>query len=196
MENFLLTFIPIFVAIDVIGNLPIFISLTNGVARKERRKLTTQATITALIICLVILLLAGQIIFNALSIDVNDLRIGGGLILLILAIYELLFSKDDSSESDSSTIGIVPLGSPLIAGPTAITTLLVLTDSYGFLPTLVSLLINLAIVFFVFYYSDFITKLMGKSGSMAFAKVANLFLAAIAIHMIRTGIIEIYKGLV
>lgn len=195
MENFPLTFIPLFVAIDVIGNLPIFISLTNGVARKERRKLTVQATITALVICLVILL-AGQIIFNALSIDVNDLRIGGGLILLILAIYELLFSKNDSSESDSSTIGIVPLGSPLIAGPTAITTLLVLTDSYGFLPTLASLLINLAIVFLVFYYSDFITKLMGKSGSMAFSKVANLFLAAIAIHMIRTGIIEIYKGLV
>lgn len=191
MENFILTFIPLFVAIDALGILPIYISLTHGMSKKEKRKLSTQATLTALIICLVILI-AGRVIFDVLSIDVNDLRIGGGIILLIMAVSELLFSKESHAEPNS-TVGIVPIGSPLIAGPTAITALLVLSDSHGWFPTTVSLLLNLTIVFLVFFFSDYVSKLMGKSGSTAFAKVANLFLAAIAIHMIRTGILEIFK---
>ena len=192
MEYFSLTFIPLFVAIDGLGILPVYISLTNGMTRREKRKLSVQATLTALVVCVVILL-AGRLIFSALSIDVNDLRIGGGLILLILAIYDLLFSKEEQKPSGSS-VGIVPIGIPLIAGPTAITTLLVLTDSYGWFPTMVSLFLNLGFVFLVFFFADYISRMMGKSGSLAFAKVANLFLAAIAVHMIRTGIIEIYKG--
>lgn len=188
-----MTFIPLFVAIDALGLLPVYISLTNGMARKEKRKLSGQATLTALIICIVILL-AGKVIFSTLSIDVNDLRIGGGLILLILAIYDLLFSKEEQKPSGSS-VGIVPLGSPLIAGPTAITTVLVLSDSYGWLSTMISLFLNLGFVFIVFFFADYVSRMMGKSGSLAFAKVANLFLAAIAIHMIRSGIISIYQDL-
>lgn len=190
-ESLYLTFIPLFVAFDALGIIPIFISLTNGMTLREKRKLGTQSTLTALAIC-VIVLLAGKVVFNVLGITVDDLRIGGGIILLVLAIYDLLFSSKEEGVV-GMTVGVVPIGIPLIAGPTAITSLLVLSDSQGLAMTSIGLFLNMIIVFAVFYYSDYISRLMGKSGSAAFAKVMNLFLAAIAIHMITTGIINIVK---
>lgn len=181
-------FIPLFVAIDALGILPIFISLTNGMSVKEKRKLALQSVVTALIICLVVLF-AGRLIFDLLSITVDDLRIGGGLILLVLAITDLLFSSPERKAP--GTVGIVPIGSPLIAGPTTITAVLILNDTVGAFPTLLGLIINIAFVFVVFYFSEYVVKIMGNSGSIAFAKVMNLFLAAIAVHMITTGIIGI-----
>ncbi|NUQ82920.1 MAG: MarC family protein [Bacteroidetes bacterium] len=182
-------FIPLFVAFDAPGIIPIFISLTTGMTLKEKRKLGTQSTLTALAVC-VIILLAGKLVFSIMGITVDDLRIGGGIILIVLAIYDLVFSSEERKNSNI-TVGVVPIGVPLIAGPTAITTLLVLNDSYGWMATTISLVLNMIIVFFVFYYSDYVTRFMGRSGSHAFAKVMNLFLAAIAVHMITTGIVNI-----
>lgn len=182
-------FIPLFVAFDAPGIIPIFISLTTGMTLREKRKLGTQSTLTALAVC-VIILLAGKLVFSIMGITVDDLRIGGGIILIVLAIYDLVFSSEERKNSNI-TVGVVPIGVPLIAGPTAITTLLVLNDSYGWMATTISLVLNMIIVFFVFYYSDYVTRFMGRSGSHAFAKVMNLFLAAIAVHMITTGIVNI-----
>lgn len=191
-ENFLLTFIPLFVAIDAPGALPIFIGLTHAFPDNKRRRLTTQAVLTAFAIAIVIMI-GGKQIFSFLGISISDFRIAGGLILLLLAIRDLVQSGADESKqpADPENISIVPLGIPLIAGPAVLTTLLILNDAYGFFMTTLSLILNLVIVFLLFYFSEHVRKLIGPNGAKAVAKVASLFMAAIAVMMIRVGILDV-----
>jgi multiple antibiotic resistance protein len=192
-NDFLFAFIPLFVAIDIIGTLPIFIGLTEEYDKREKKKLIYEAIATAFVLA-TIFLVSGMVILDFMGITMNDFRIGGGLVLLILAIQELLFSGEDTRRKPSGSIGIVPLGIPLVMGPAALTTILVLVNSSGFFATILSMLVNLLIALFVLYYSEKIVRVIGVSGTKAFAKVAALFLAAIAIMMIRIGIIDIIKN--
>ncbi|MGQ9806107.1 MAG: MarC family protein [Chlorobiales bacterium] len=191
-ENFLLTFIPLFVAIDAPGTLPIFIGLTQSFPDNKRRRLTTQAVLTALGIAIVIMI-GGKQIFSFLGISISDFRIAGGLILLLIAIRDLVQSGADESKqpADPENISIVPLGIPLIAGPAVLTTLLILNDAYGFIMTTLSLVLNLLIVFLLFYFSEYVRNLIGANGAKAVAKIAALFMAAIAVMMIRVGILDV-----
>ncbi|MCS6988390.1 MAG: MarC family protein [Chloroherpetonaceae bacterium] len=196
LEKFFLTFIPLFVAIDAPGALPIYIGLTQSFPEDKRRRLTTQAILTAFAIAIVIMI-GGQQIFGFLGISISDFRIAGGLILLLIAVRDLAQSGADESKqpADPENISIVPIGIPLIAGPAVLTTLLILHDAYGFLMTTLSLVLNLVIVFLLFYFSDYVRKLMGPNGAKAIAKVASLFMAAIAVMMIRVGILDIVAQL-
>jgi multiple antibiotic resistance protein len=186
METFLLAFIPLFVAIDVFGVLPVYVGITSGLAGSERRKLVAQATLTAFAVS-VLVLVTGQILFAFLGITENDFRVGGGIVLLVLAVYDLLFSHE-VERTPGPTLGVVPLGIPLIMGPAALTTIIVLLNAYGFWLVLGSLLVNLGIVWLVFSRAEAVTAILREAGSKAVAKVAALFLAGIAVMMIRSGI--------
>lgn len=188
-ETFLLAFIPMFVAFDALGIIPMFLGLTDTIDKEGKKKLTIQASFTALIICLAFLFI-GNAIFNFLGITVNDFRIAGGLILLIISINDLLFYSSRVRDIKPSDVGIVPIGIPLIAGPGVLTTIMISDNAYGFNYTIVSLIINMLLSFLALYYAENLSKLLGNAGSKAFAKVASLFLAAIAIMMIRVGLTE------
>jgi len=185
-EIFFLSFIPLFVAIDVIGTVPIFLGLTEDYPEHDKKKLLIEAIIAAFVIA-IIFLFGGKLILKFIGITVDDFRIAGGIILLILSISDILFSSDERKKTDTK-IGIVPLGIPLIIGPAALTTLLILVDKYGFVPTIASMLTNFVIVWFILFYSRFVIKVMGVGGTKAFAKIASLLLAAIAVMMMREGI--------
>jgi multiple antibiotic resistance protein len=164
-------------------------------APAARRNLVVQAISTAFAIALVILL-TGQFIFETLGITVNDLRVGGGLILLVLSITDLLFSSDTRRSPEEGTdLGIVPLGTPLTVGPAAITTILVLQRGAGYVPTLTALVANLAISFALFYFGPRLLAVVGTSATKAIAKVASLFLAAISVALIRVGVVGIVEAL-
>lgn len=193
VHNFFQSFIPLFVAIDVLSVVPIFLSFTEKLDDGGKKKLITSATLTAFAIAIVFLL-AGRLLFRFLGITENDFRIGGGIILLVLSIMDLLFSShQDAARSpmEMDSLAVVPLGIPLIVGPTSLTTILILVDSYGYVFTFLSLVLNLMIVWLVFRYSKYIAKFMGKGGAKAFAKVSALFMTAIAVMMIRIGLTNI-----
>jgi multiple antibiotic resistance protein len=191
LNDLIMAFIPLFVAIDVPGLVPLFISLTDGMTIKSKRHLIVQATLTAGAVALVFLIL-GKVIFKFLGITENDFRIGGGIVLIVLAITDLLFS-DDSRKAEHKSVGIVPIGIPLIMGPAALTSIIIIVDAYGYWISMISLSVNLFIVWFIFRNSDWVIRLMGEGGSRAFAKVASLFMVAIAVMMIRVGIQNIIK---
>ena len=186
MDVFWSAFIPLFVAIDVFGALPIFLGMMGGVEKARRKKITLQAVATAFGISL-LFLVAGRTIFRLLRITADDFRIGGGLVLLVLAISDLLFSKKTSRDLDDSA-GVVPLGTPLIIGPAALTTILMLMDHHGGPWTLLSLGINLSLVWLAFTFATPLARLFRPAGLKALSKVVNIFLAAIAVMMIRLGI--------
>jgi multiple antibiotic resistance protein len=191
LHNLLMAFIPLFVAIDVFGAIPVFISLTHGIGGKAKKRLVVEATLTAGAVALVFLI-SGKLIFSFLGITENDFRIGGGIVLLVLSVYELLFAKDSQRDPGMSA-GVVPIGIPLIMGPAALTSIIIVVDNYGYWMSMISLLLNLLIVWLVFRHSEFMMKVMGVAGSRAFAKVASLFMAAIAVMMIRVGVQNIVK---
>jgi multiple antibiotic resistance protein len=191
LNDLIMAFIPLFVAIDVPGVIPSFIGLTQGMTLKAKRKLIIEATMTAGAVALVFLVL-GKVIFKFLGITENDFRIGGGIVLLVLSVSDLLFSRETKREEGQS-VGVVPIGIPLIMGPAALTSIIIIVDSYGYWISMVSLLVNLFIVWLTLRNSDVLIKIMGKSGSQAFAKVASLFMVAIAVMMIRVGMQNILK---
>lgn len=186
---FLLTFIPLFVAIDIIGTTPVFLGFTEGISHFQRRKLIYEACLTAFIVALGFLF-AGKAVLRFLGITINDFRIAGGLVLLILSINDIL-SSSENRRNPHTNIGIVPLGIPLIMGPAALTTILILNDKYGFLPTITAMLANFIIIVLILVNAKWITKAFGEGGSKAFAKIASLFLAAYAVMMIREGITNV-----
>ncbi|HEY6952067.1 MAG TPA: MarC family protein [Bacteroidota bacterium] len=185
-SSVLLSFIPLFVAIDVFGVIPIFLSLTERLEKGRKDKLVTEATITALAVA-VVFLFGGRAIFRFLGITENDFRVGGGIVLLVIAVIDLI-SSNDKQRNPGDSVGVVPIGIPLIIGPAALTTILILVDTYGYWMTILSILLNLFIVWLVFRYSRLIGKVMGKNVSNAVAKVAALFMVAIAVMMIRVGL--------
>ncbi|NUO10308.1 MAG: MarC family protein [Candidatus Brocadia sp.] len=187
--NFLLSFIPLFIAIDVVGVLPIFISLVEGMEKAQKTKIINQSVVTALSVSVGFLAL-GKFVFSVMGIEIYDFKMAGGLLLLVFAINDLLFAEK-GKRAITPTIGIVPLGIPLMVGPAVLTTIIITVDAYGYIPTVTALIINLLIVWVVFLKSNFIYRLMGDGGSKAFAKVASLLLAAIAVMMIRRGVIDI-----
>ena len=192
MTAYIESFLPLFVAMNLPGVLPIFMGLTDGLSVKARRKLVFQASSTAFAVALLILF-AGDVIFQTMGITVNDLRVGGGLILLVLSITDLIFSdfrqrSPDDEDSSESSIGIVPIGIPLTMGPAAITTILVSQQSFGYLPTSVSLFANLGLITIGFLFGPALLLKLGRDTAKAIAKVTSLFLAAIAVAMIRVGI--------
>lgn len=191
-NDVIMAFIPLFVAIDVPGLVPLFISLTAGMTLKSKRKLIVEASLTAGGVALIFLVL-GKVIFKFLGITENDFRIGGGIVLIVLAVTDLLFSSDERKSSDNSSVGVVPIGIPLIMGPAALTSIIIIVDAYGYWISMIALTLNLIIVWFTFRHSDYIIKVMGAGGARAFAKVASLFMVAIAVMMIRVGIQNILR---
>lgn len=186
LEPYIITFIPLFVAVDVIGLLPVYLSLTEGFSQESRMRVLWQSLLTATIVAVVFIFI-GKLIFSIIGITVADFKIAGGLILLVLAIMELL-KETTEWRVGKDMIGIVPIGVPLIAGPAVLTTSIMFVDIHGYLTTLVSLLLNLAIIGIVFYKADRIIAILGKKGAQAVSKVVSLLLAAIAVMMIRQGI--------
>jgi multiple antibiotic resistance protein len=192
LNDFLLSLIPIMVALDAPGTLPIFMAMTEGMKKQERRVIVRQSILTALLITIGFVFL-GRAVFHALGILVEDFMIAGGTVLLIIAILDIV-RAGERKPVISPTFGVVPFGTPLIAGPATLTTTLVLVGSYGYTPVILSLIVNILLAWLIFAQADRIIKFMGIDGSRAFAKVAALLLAAIAVKMIRTGLFKLIEG--
>lgn len=186
-QPFLLSFIALFVAIDCLAVIPLYLNLTHDLGDEGRAKMLKKALGTAGLLALVFLVL-GNFIFQLFGITEADFKIGGGIVLLTISVLDLVTNNPDERRGSGEDAGVVPIGIPLIMGPAALTSILVSSKSYGFWVTLLSLVVNLLIVWIVFSYSKLIRRAIGDGASKAMGKVASLFLAAIAVAMMRSGI--------
>jgi multiple antibiotic resistance protein len=191
LRDFLLALIPMFVAIDAIGILPVYISFTEDTPREERRQVVRQSMITAFVVAIGFMAV-GKLIFHAIGITVSDFKIAGGIILLTLAIHDLIF-PEKVRRTTMDLVGVVPLGVPLIVGPAVLATILVIVDLYGYPAAVFSLVVNLLFVWLVFSRAANIIEKLGKGGTRAVAKVTSVLLAAIAVMLIRRGIMELLR---
>src|SRR5256886_14168166 len=184
-EKFLLAFIPVFVAIDPIGLVAIFMGLGTSASSDNRKRQASLVRVSGLLIAVGFFFL-DKAIFAALGITVAAFQVAGGLILLALAVRELVgYGRADRDTDDE--FGVVPLGMPLIAGPALLTALLILIDSVGVVFTLISLISNLAIVAVALFNAHRFARLMGRQGLRGGSKSIPLFFAAVAPRLISRG---------
>ena len=188
MKSFWLCFVPLFIAVDAIGVLPMFINFTQDIEHRKIRMVVYQSVITAIIVAL-IFLFAGKAILDLLGITVADFMIAGGILLFIVSMSDMLTTDKVQRKIDPESLGAVPLGVPLITGPAVLTTSILLLNEYGFIPTAVSIVLNVLIAGIVFFFATHILKFLGRTGAKILSKIASLLLAAIGIMIIRKGIV-------
>lgn len=192
LQEFGLTFVPLFVAMDAVGVLPILVPLTQDMKAKERSRTVRLAVITALGLGLGFVAI-GKGIFLFLGIEVSDFLVAGGLILFLLAARDLITGKMIEAQASvgADMLGVVPIGTPLVVGPAVLTTLLILVDQYSIIIVIVSFILNLVIAWLLFAQASRVMSFLGQGGVRATSKIVSLFLAAIAIKMIRQGVMQV-----
>ena len=185
-QAFVMTFVPLFIVIDAIGNVPFIIAMSEGMTRPERRRMIHIAILTAAIVGLAFLFF-GQFILDVMNIKFGSFAIAGGLILLVLSIkYMATGHMVDVAKEEM--VAVVPIGTPLTVGPATITTLLLLARLYPVPMVLISFVLNLLIAWLISLLSNDIVRFLGQGGIKAISKVFSLLLAAIAVSMIFRGL--------
>src|SRR4030043_878244 len=139
IRNILLSFIPLFVAVDAFGVLPIFTGLTEGLSEKQKNRAIIQSVWASSVVA-VVFVLVGRWIFRFLGITIADFMIAGGAILFCIAITDII-NPTKTRRIPADNLGSVPLGIPLIVGPAVLTISLVLASQYGLAPTIISILL-------------------------------------------------------
>ncbi len=194
MNEFWLCFIPLFVAVDVVGVLPLFISLTDGLDEGRLKSLIALSVSTAWVVAIVFLTL-GPALLHFLGVTVADFMVAGGILLLVISLNDLLTGQKKQRQVDGDEIGAVPIGVPLITGPAVLTTCLLLAGTHGKPLTAAALTVNVLLVGMVFRFARSITRRLGRTGTKTVSKVASLLLAAIAVMLIRKGIVDTLSGM-
>ncbi len=189
-SKFIAVFIPLFIAIDGFGILPIFFHLTEDMTSDERNRIALSSVFTGFVLAISFMVL-GDLIFQLLGITVADFMVAGGILLLVISVNDIV-KGSGFKETGKKTLGVVPIGTPLITGPATLTTCLVLVSKYGYLLVSISLLINLAILYFIFRYSEIVKKFAGVDGLKGLGKIISLLLAAIAVKFIREGLLSFF----
>ena len=185
-QSLLLTFVPLFIVIDALGNLPFVISLSEDMTQRERQKMINVATLTAAIVGLIFLFL-GRLILQLLDISVSSFAIAGGIVLLVLSVKYMTTGRMVEAVKEEM-VAVVPIGTPLTVGPATITTLLLLSTQFFTYIVLISFTLNMLIAWSIFLASNRIVGFMGKGGLKAVSRVFSLLLAAIAVNMVLHGL--------
>lgn len=187
-------FVAVFVVMNVLPLLPVVVNMTAPLEVARRRTLINEAMLIGLAVS-VMMILAGPLLLSYIGITLHDLRVGGGIVLLVFVTYDLLFSTQQRKENDrQDTIGPVPLGVPILVGPATLATLLVMTDVHGPLLVLGVFGVNLAFNWVLVQNAHRLVPLLGEPLTMAIGKIYSLFLAAIAVSMIRYGIYGVIES--
>ena len=200
--NFALSsFITFFIIVDPIVNVPLFRAFLSDLDQNTRRNMVKKAVIVAAAV-LVIFTLAGNTIFHFLGIEMYSFRIAGGIILLIIAVEMLLGkrpgTKSSAAEEEESMrredLVVTPLAVPLLTGPGAITTGIVLFNTASGITDQILLFAVIGLVYLLSYFilsrSEKVFDSLGQTGTMVIVRIMGLLLAAIAIQFMITGVGE------
>ena len=203
---FIYVFSSIFVIVSPIGGVVTFISLTSQMTRKEKNEVAKKAVILACVIAL-FFAITGSMILNIFSISVDSLRVAGGLLLFSIA-FDMMHAKvsresiteeEITQSQEREDIWVFPIALPLLTGPGTISTVIVLMGMADGVPqkaiVLISIIFTFIICLFVFLFSRRIHKFIGYNGMLVFTRLMGLLLAALAVDLTATGIINIF-GLV
>ncbi|MDW5561873.1 MAG: MarC family protein [Methanomassiliicoccus sp.] len=198
-------FATVFAIVNPVGNIPFFFAVTEGYTPEDKKRVAAKTCIVTAAV-LFTFALFGQWIFSIYGITIPSFRIAGGILLFSIAFSMLQGQKsktkiteeerEEAMQKDS--VGIVPLGIPMFAGPGAITTVMILVSDATITADAVvrlaaiagAVILTVIISYETLVHSERIFNLMGKSGAMAFSRIMGLLLAAVAINFVLRGIAQ------
>jgi len=204
LDQFINILATLFVTIDPIGMIPIFLALTTGASFAERSKIDVTACAIAAVV-LVIFIVAGNELLSALGISLPAFRIAGGMLLFMIA-FEMVFEKRTQRKaataekaSDSGhNVAVFPLAVPLIAGPGSISALLLLTgqhtDVVGKLELAAATAIILLVTLAAFLASGPIDRILGATGRLVLSRLLGILLAALSVQFVADGILVLARS--
>jgi len=181
------SFLALFIIVDVLGNIPIFLSISARMTKTQRQKMLTRAVFASFWLLITFTLL-GDFFFKFFGVSLDSFRIAGGILLLVISLKILLVGTWEEKQIDPESSGVVPIAFPLLAGPGAITQVIISTKQYGFLITFISILLVSIINYFVLKKIESIYKFMGKSGSVVISRLMSVMIAGISVDFIVKGI--------
>lgn len=199
MMSYLEAILALFAIVDPIGNIPIFIEVADHIPEGQSQKAFNTAVIVGVII-LLIFSFAGNAILNYIfGIELADLQLAGGILLLVIAIDHLVFGTLRRSVAVSGTfgpyeIGCVPLACPLLAGPGAMVTSLTTLERSGPAEAILAIAVVFGLLWIIMRFVQPIHRFLGKIVCTVFSKVMCLFIAAIGVHMIMSGLLYYFKS--
>jgi multiple antibiotic resistance protein len=193
-------FVTLFVIMDPPGTVPLFLALTAGHSRRARGRAAWQAVAVALGV-ITAFAIAGQQILEYLGIGIPALQGAGGLLLLLVALQLLTDRMDEPSQVKDVNVALVPLGTPLLAGPGAIVATIVFSQRAEEVPDLVAVGAAIVAVHLVLYlflrFSSVILRVVRESGIVLITRIAGLLLSAIAVQLVANavmGFVREYQG--
>lgn len=201
---FLSVFIPIFIIIDASGIVPVYISLTERFSEEERKKIVNRSIVVAIIV-LFAFAFFGNFIFDFLNISIQALEIAGGILLFLIAIDMLfarksrtVYSEDQEKESmERESIAIFPLAIPLLTGPGAITTVMVLMNTTQTLVEKAMIIMAIILTFIIAKIlldkSSSLMRFLGKTGLQVITRIMGIVVATIATQFIINGVMVAIK---
>jgi multiple antibiotic resistance protein len=192
LRDCLLAFVALFVAVDILGVIPLYLNLSARLPPDERRQLPRQSVVTATLVGLGFLLV-GDAVLRVLGITASDFQIAGGILLVILSLHDLLSPPGKAGTRPIGRIGAVPLGTPLIVGPAALATLALLLHNHGLPVVLIAFGANMLVAYGVLRSAGTLGRAFGQAGAEVFAKVANLLLAAFGVSLVRRGVMDLLR---
>ncbi|MDV3221072.1 MarC family protein [Intrasporangium sp.] len=194
---FLSTFITLIVILDPPGAIPIFLALTGSLTRAQRSAAALRATLVAVLV-IALFALFGQSILNYLHISIAALQGAGGLLLLLISLELLTGKESDSLSNAGVNVALVPLGTPLLAGPGAIVaTMLAVQDARdggAYVAVAAALVAALLVVYVFLRFASQIRAVLRESGTMLLTRIAGLLLAAIAVQMVADSVRAFVTG--
>jgi multiple antibiotic resistance protein len=183
--------IALFVVIDPIGNIPLFIAFTKKLEKAEHKTVSKTAILTAAAL-LLLFGMAGTQILQLFGITLFSFMIAGGTLLFIIAIELLTYGEWRFAGGVKEEVGVVPLAFPLLAGPGSITAVIISYQTSGFFITFSSIIIVMAITYVILRMVNPIYKVLGNRGSMIVSRVFAVIIAAIAVEYIVKGIKNLF----
>jgi len=199
MMSYLEAILALFAIVDPIGNIPIFIEVADHVPEGRSQKAFNTAVIVGAIILLIFSFAGNAILDHIFGIKLADLQLAGGILLLIIAIDHLVFGTLRRSVAVSGTfgpyeVGCVPLACPLLAGPGAMVTSLTTLERSGPAEAVLAIAVVFGLLWIIMRFVQPIHRFLGKIVCTVFSKVMCLFIAAIGIHMIMSGLLYYFKS--
>ncbi len=185
--------IVLFIVIDPIGVTPYYQAFTSRLSSTEKARVL-RLTIVAAAFILIAFAVIGDMLFKLLNITIADFRIAAGLVLLIASLALLLEVPLGFLRGEPEKMAIVPLATPLLAGPAAVSVTLLIKYTSGPHIAIIAIAANMALAYIVLAVSDKIVKILGRQGLLILDKFMSLLMAALAVSLVRQGVEEIlYK---
>jgi multiple antibiotic resistance protein len=186
-DDLLRATISLFAVINPIGTIPLFASMTQKMPKVERDRVLKTTVITASAL-LMVFAVAGTQILSIFGITISSFMIAGGILLFVVSIELLTHGGWRFGGTVSDESGVVPLAFPLLAGPGAITTVILSFQTSGLIVTILSIAIVMGITFVVFFLTGKIYSILGRRGSLIITRIFAVLIAAIAVQYVVDGL--------